>query len=168
MKISITVFRGVVVDFDQVIKYLIAAGQADAMIKFSQSWYEELSDYIIASKSDLKITDKMTKEEMIREYLRIDEPDGDLKSQLVDEFSRKFIHTWKCDSKLCLNKFVLGYELGKIFVDDRDEKIMTVDNFYSKQSYYPRDERTLTKLKLIGLKGPLQNICIPGTVMKVK
>lgn len=57
MEISITVFRGVVVDFYQVIKYLIAAGQTDAMIEYSQEWLEEVDKPEIS----LKITDEMTK-----------------------------------------------------------------------------------------------------------
>ena len=157
---TIMIVRGVVVDFDQVIKYLIASGHADEMIEFSQEWFEELCKSKIFEKDDVKITDERSKEEVIGEYLKMDELDSELKTQLVDEFSGKFIHTWQCDSKLCYTKFVLGYKLGEIVVDDCDEKVITFDDFYSKQSYYPPDERTLTKLKLIGLEGPLQNICI--------
>lgn len=155
----ILVIRGVVVTFDQMVKYLVASGQADEIIKFGRSWVSTHNH----EEYDLKITEEMTQEEIVKEYSKICAVDCEFIDKFCGSDGNQFIHTWPCCSELANKKFVLGYCMGRISADDCITEMVTLEDLCRKKSGFSRDDEILTKLKLIGLEGPFHNICVPDS-----
>lgn len=161
---DIQVIRGVVVNEDQVVQYLIASGKTDEMINFCKAWMNKFEEfkksrfYIRGDEETVNITPGMSIQEMIREYRRIE-------GFIVDfifAFNGDFIHNWSCCTDLAYEKYVLGYRTGKISGARCNNEITTYEDVCEKKSKVPSDEEILVKLKLIGLEGPLQSICMPN------
>lgn len=157
--VIILVIRGVVVTFDQMVKYLVVSGLADEIIKFGRSWVSTHTH----EEYDLKITEEMTKEEMVKEYCKICALDCQFINKFWGSDEYQFIYTWPCCSKLANKKFVLGYCMGTICADDCISEMVTLEDLCRKKSGVSRDDEILAKLKLIGLEGPFHNICVPDS-----
>lgn len=142
---KIEIIRGVVVGLSQVIDFISRDGKPNHSITEMKNWIDSYLGEIYEGDIEDFRNDKemaLPKRIQIDHFKNISEIFEDIKSQNHNAFSEiRFqflevfiddtrIHTWPCCSKLHNEKFIIGFNQGKISFNHRIlHEVTTLNNF---------------------------------------